>query len=120
MIQERTVSKKTKFPEIRAELKQREEHSKSIHARIRQTAGEERMKFWDEKKSYGRETRFLLLYYAMLRGMPHYVCEQNYNPCFDLAWGICHQAKRLGREYDIHAVADWLKQTKPAAVEAAE
>lgn len=110
------MSKTTKFPEIRAELRQREAHSKSIHQRIRETSGEERMKLWEEKRSYGLDTRFLLLYYAMLRGMPRQVCEPKYRPRWDFAWGMGHHAKRLGHTYDVDAFAAWLSP-KPVAPE---
>lgn len=114
---------KTKFPTLKAELRQRELHSKSIHKRIRETSGEERMRLWEEKRAYGAGTRCVLLLYAMARGMPRSACEpQHRDDAWILPQSIVAQAERLGVElgHDIRearrkAVSEWLKATQQPA-----
>lgn len=115
------MSKRTRFEDLRTELRQREAHSRSIHGQIRQAAGEERMHLWEAKREYGRATRGVLLLYAFLRkrarvrAEPVHMLEQN--PW--LQYLIVREAKRLGREVDTNALDAWMKGAEQVPVETA-
>lgn len=113
------MSKRTRFPELRAELRAREAHSKTIGKRIRETAGEERMKLWEEKRAHGRLTRFLLLAYAFLRGMPRWVCEPLHHPDAWMLLPYVHEhAKRFVADADPKTLKEWLAAAPVAVPEA--
>ena len=69
------MSKKSKYPEIQAELRQREAESRAIRKQIHESSGLDRWNFWNDKRELGSNTRYVLLAYAFLRGMPYAVCE---------------------------------------------
>lgn len=112
------MSRRSKFPELRAELRKREAHSKTIGKRIRETRGEERMKLWEEKRDYGRATRRCLLLLTLLREKPRVWCEpawdQNYTPY--LAYLVVDEAKRFGQTLDHKVIRAWLEARPSVAV----
>jgi len=67
--------KKCRFPEIKAEVKVRQAESQAIRKQINEAHGLDRWCLWQEKRRYGTDTRYLLLAYAFLRGMPYAACE---------------------------------------------
>lgn len=71
------MSKTTKYPTLKAEIKKRQEHSqKVLRFAIQNSTDHERHCAWCDKREYGEVTRGLLLAYVYLRGMPHYAAEQ--------------------------------------------
>lgn len=118
------MSKKTRFPELRAELRQREAHSKTIAKRIRESAGEERMRLWEQKREYGSVTRFILLMYALMRGLPRDHCEPapttergrliRTEQKWWLSSSIVWTAKQRGHVLERTAVEAWLNPKPPA------
>lgn len=57
--------------EVRSRLRQRETGSRALRKAIHESSGMDRWYAWQEKRSFGRETRHLLLAYAFLRGVPY-------------------------------------------------
>jgi len=116
------VSKKSKFPEIRAELRQREQESRAIRKQINGSSGLERWGFWQDKRRYGSDTRDLLLGYAFLRGMPYYVVEAKTTPNLG-PYALCIQRCLEARKHNFEkeAIKAWLevKKTSESAQEAA-
>jgi hypothetical protein len=115
------VGKKCKFPEIRAELRQREQESRAIRKQINESSGMARWAFWEEKRNYGGATRDLLLAYAFLRGMPYRVCEpktsEDYSR-FAPAIQCCLSAH--GHEFEKEAIKAWFEtEASKSAQEAA-
>lgn len=104
------MSKTTKYPEIRTQIKERAAHSRAIHEQIREATGLDRHRLWNEKRWYGAETRLLLLAYAFLRGMPYHAVERKCrnNPC-DLHYAIQRRLKALGHEMERESIKSWLK-----------
>lgn len=112
------MSKKCKYPEIQAELKQREQESRAIRTQIHESSGMERWGFWQDKRQYGGETRALLLGYAFLRGKPYRVCEPKTLPTsgpYAITIQRCLQAR--GHEVAEDAIEAWLK-VEPSNAEA--
>lgn len=112
------MSKKCKYPEIKAELRQREQESRAIRKQIHESSGLIRWSLWQDKRSYGSGTRDLLLAYAFLRGVPYRVCEAKtvpnsgpYPSCIER----CLKAR--GHEVAKEAIEQWLKIEPPAPVE---
>jgi hypothetical protein len=114
------VSKKTKYPEIRAELRTREQESRAIRKQIHESSGLERWGFWRDKRSYGCETRDLLLGYAFLRGRPYRTVEAKTLPNsgpYPTRIQRCLQAR--GHVVDVEAIEQWLEVPAPAAEQVA-
>lgn len=114
------MSKKSKFPEIKAELKQREAESRAIRKQIHESSGMERWGFWADKRRYGSDTRDLLLGYAFLRGVPYRVCEAKtlpnsgpYATCIQR----CLQAR--GQAVDAKVIESWLEVPAPVVEQVA-
>lgn len=121
---ETSMSKRSRFPELKAELCQRQAHAREIGKRIRATSGEERMKLWEEKRDYGRTTRAFLLLYAFMRGRPRAACEpkivsEDYyflRLVFERAYerlGFKTGATPEARRAESDAITTWLKQKPP-------
>lgn len=100
----------SRFPELRAELRQREAHAKAIGVRVRASAGLERMKLWEEKREYGLTTRACLLLLAWLRGKPRTSCEPSHNTEFNwtVSVVIWRESKRFGHEFSPSDARLWL------------
>lgn len=117
------MSKKCKFPELKAEIKQAEADSKLIRKTINESKGLDRHEAWLKKRSHGDQTRLLLLSYAYLRGVPHNVCEPvwRFEHLWFLQYGVSKVLKRFsfGQEVDEKALDAWLKDASKV-VEAAE
>lgn len=56
-------------------LREREHTSKDICAKIRASTGRARYDAWDEKRSYGSNTRWIHLAYGFLKGLPYAAIE---------------------------------------------
>ena len=56
-------------------LKERENQSREIRKTIHASKGMDRWAAWQEKRSYGADTRHILLAYGMARGLPYLACE---------------------------------------------
>jgi hypothetical protein len=115
------MSKKTKFPELKHEIKAREAASREIRQRIHQTSHQERWEAWRDKRREGSTTRCLLLLYAMLRGVPRWVVEAKHHPS-DHWWihmGMNHMAGQRGFELTKDAIEQWLRVEAPKATEVA-
>ena len=108
------MSKRTKFPEIKAELRVREQESRSIRKQIHGSSGMERWGFWQDKRKYGFETRDLLLAYGFLRGVPYLVIEAKTN-----SGPSCTFIQRClaahGHEVAPEAIKAWLSTEAPQA-----
>lgn len=109
------MSKKINFPEVKQELKDRQAASQAIGARIRESKGLERWALWEEKREYGRDTRWLLMVYAFLRGIPFLVVERHSTFRVYDNWAASIHAKRLaeliearGLECDNEKIVAWL------------
>jgi hypothetical protein len=116
------MSKKSKFPELKQEIKTREAASREIRKRIHATSGLDRYKAWVEKRSEGSTTRCLLLMYAMARGIPRCVSEPKYSPA-DHWWlqnGMSHMAAQRNLELSKEAIEQWLKAAPPVVTPEAE
>lgn len=116
------MSKKSKFPELKREICEREAASREIRKKIRATSGLDRYEAWMEKRSEGSTTRCLLLLYAMLRGMPRNVSEAKHSPA-DHWWihnGMSHMAAQRKLELTKEAIELWLKTAPPAIKPEAE
>jgi len=114
------MSKKCKFPEIRAELREREQASRAIRKQIHESSGLERWCFWQSKRSYGSDTRALLLGYAFLRGRPYRTVEAKTLPNsgpYPSRIQKCLQAR--GHEVDVKAIEQWLEVQAPEAEQVA-
>jgi hypothetical protein len=114
------MSKKCKYPEIQAELKQREQESHAIRTQIHESSGMERWGFWQDKRQYGGDTRDLLLAYAFLRGKPYRICEPKTLPNsgpYARRIQRCLQAR--GHEVAEDTIVAWLEAKAPAAEQVA-
>jgi len=101
--------KRVKFPELRSSIRSRQDESRAIRARIHASSGMDRWYVWQEKRSYGHDTRTELLTYAMLRGVPYLACEKK---CEDgnhpSSSSISAVAKFYGHEVTPEQVRTWL------------
>jgi hypothetical protein len=108
------MSKKNKYPKIRAELKQREAESRTICKQIRESSGLDRWGFWEAKRTYGNTTRWLLLSYAFLRGIPYFACERKTaNRPYEKTLAKILQDQ--GIEVDSALIKVWLETSAPQA-----
>jgi hypothetical protein len=123
------VRNSEKYEEIKFELRSRQAESQAIRKQIHATSGLDRYNLWAKKRAYGSDTRYLLLAYAFLRGMPYRVCEPEgssppstilirrkaspHYPDEMIEW-VVENADQI--ETQIEA---WLKATPKAAQEAA-
>lgn len=103
------MSKKSKFPELKQEIKTREAASREIRKLIQGSAGLERHQHWLDKRNYGGHTRDLLLLYAFMRKVPYRVVEPT---CHDLSHeslivGMWYRAKAHGFELDKETFRAW-------------
>lgn len=69
------MEKNAKYSKIREELRLRQAESQAIRKQIHASKGMDKWALWQDKRAYGSETRYLLLAYAFLRGMPYLACE---------------------------------------------
>lgn len=69
------MEKNAKYSKIREELRLRQAESQAIRKQIHASKGMDKWALWQDKRAYGVETRYLLLAYAFLRGMPYLACE---------------------------------------------
>lgn len=112
------MSKKCKFPGIRAELKQRELESRAIRTQIHESSGMARWGFWADKRRYGCDTRDLLLGYAFLRGMPYRVVEAKTQPdSGPYATYIQRCLEARGHAVETAAIEQWLAVPPPEVAE---
>lgn len=116
------MSKKSKFPTLKQEIKDREAASREICKRIHASRGLDRYEAWQEKRSEGNTTRCLLLMYAMLRGLPRHALESKYNP-YDNYWlynGMHHMAGQRNLALTKEAIDAWLSAPAPVVEAPAE
>jgi hypothetical protein len=95
--------KNVKFPKVRTELRVRESESREIRKKIQASTGMDRWHAWVEKRSYGEDTRHLLLAYGYLRGRPYGTCEKK---CGDLNFPSSSYIARLATEYGVQTSAE--------------
>lgn len=110
------MSKKSRFPELKQEIKEREAASREIRKKIQATSGLDRHEAWMEKRSEGSTTRCYLLLYAMLRGLPRSASEPKYNPA-DHWWlqnGMSNMAAHRKLELTKETIELWLQAAPPA------
>lgn len=113
------MSKNVKFPKIKKSLCEREHISRSVHRKaIQESTGMNRWQAWVAKRSYGEDTRHLLLAYGFLRGLPYVACEKK---CDDKnlpsARSIASAAGEQGVNLDVEAVKTWIAETSYVAPE---
>lgn len=114
------MSKKCKFPEIKAELRQREQDSRAIRQQINDSSGMERWGFWVDKRLFGSDTRTLLLGYAFLRGVPYRAVEAKTAPnTGPYAVYIQQFLQTRGHEVAADAIEKWLEAAVPVAEQVA-
>jgi hypothetical protein len=114
------MSKKCKYPELKAEIKNQEAESKAIRKQIHGSSGKERWDYWDNKRTLGFRTRCLLLLYAMLRGVPYRVVEPKSDSIILSFYviGLMEQfANTRGLGLTRAAITEWIN-AKPAEVAA--
>src|SRR4051812_20771206 len=114
------MSKKSRYPELKQEIRDREKDSREIRKRIRASSGMDRWQAWQDKRGEGNTTRCLLLIYAMLRRVPRVVVEGKHdaNHHWWIASGMHRMAEQRGFALTKEAIADWLTAKAPAAVKA--
>lgn len=111
------MSKKSKFPTLKQEIKTQEAASREIRKLIQGSSGMERWQNWADKRSHGNDTRCLLLIYAMLRGIPRYVSEAKHDR-HEFYWihnGMQCMAAQRGFELSKEAIKEWLNAEAPVA-----
>jgi hypothetical protein len=114
------MSKKCKFPEIKAELCLREQASHVIRKQIHESSGIGRWTLWQDKRQYGAETRNLLLAYAFLRGRPYRTVEIKTLPNSGPYAGSIHRCLLShGHEMTKEIIEQWLKVEAPVAEQVA-
>ncbi len=93
----------------------REAESKVICKKIQESSGRDRYDAWNEKRSYGDDTRGLLLASGFVRGIPYKVIEAKVGERREAyAFQIVDAAKRYADiALDGNAVVDWLEGVKP-------
>ncbi len=106
------MSKKTRFPQIRAELRTRQEESRRIGKERQEAKGLERHRLWQEKQLYGERTRHILLAYHFLMGHPYRMAEPKARK--DLSPSphkIEHQIKHFAPDHQatVEQIRDWLR-----------
>ena len=57
-------------------IKVNETESREIRKKIHASKGKERWDLWIDKRELGDQTRYMLLAYAFLRGVPYQIVEQ--------------------------------------------
>jgi hypothetical protein len=110
--------KKIACEKFRASLREQMEESQISVRAIQQTSGKERESAWDQKRCVGRDTRYILLAYAFLRGVPYKVLESftagGNEPSFrSIAYAGLSVA---GLAFDEDAICAWLNGEKPAEI----
>lgn len=115
------MSKKSKFPEIKQAIKDRETQSREMRKRMNQTSGLERHSIWNEKKGYGFDTRALLLLYAFLRKVPYRAVERKccLGERYYISYCIGKLLKTYNLELEIEDIEAWLQIELPTKTEAA-
>lgn len=116
------MSKRSRYPEIKLELCQREQESRAIRKQINGSSGLERWGFWMDKRRYGSDTRDLLLGYAFLRGRAYRDCEIKTAPgSGPYVSCIQHCLEARGHLFEKEAIKVWLEteKTSESAQEAA-
>jgi hypothetical protein len=61
---------------LKQDIKAQVETAKALRNRIRETKGDERHQAWNRKRAHGSGTRYMLLAYGCLRGVPYARIEQ--------------------------------------------
>jgi len=114
------MSKKSRYPELKQEIRDREKASREIRKRIRAASGMDRWEAWQDKRGEGKTTRCLLLIYAMLRGVPRHVGEAKHD--VNDNWWILNGMHRMAeqREYALtkDAIEAWLTAKAPTVAKA--
>lgn len=102
---------------IKQEIKSREIASREIRKMIHGSSGRERHQHWMDKRSYGYDTRCLLLLYAMLRGKPRYTLERKYGDQVFERYYLSPSLERLVEKYGLAytrvEIQSWLWATIP-------
>ena len=111
------MSKNTRFPELKREIREREAASREIRKRIQATTHMERWEAWQTKRQEGSTTRCLLLIYAMLRGVPRHVVEGKHDPNHNywLIRAMTMMAENRLIALDETAIGLWLVAKPPVA-----
>lgn len=113
------MSKKSRFPTLKQEIREREAASREIRKKIQGSAGLDRYQHWIDKRNYGGYTRDLLLFYAFMRKVPYRVVEPT---CRDLShgpliYGLQYCAKDHGIELEKEAIKEWFNVKALVGVE---
>jgi len=116
------MSKKSRYPELKQEIRSRETASREIRKRIHASSGMDRWQAWQDKRGEGNTTRCLLLIYAMLRGVPRFVVEAKHDPNHDwwISNGMHRMAEQRGFGLTKDAIAAWLDAKAPVVAAKAE
>ncbi len=97
-------------PKISAALTERQAESREICKKIRASTGRERMAAWEEKRTFGRGTRHLILAHAMTRKIPYLACEKKHREGNQpSAYELSAILSGLGFPASIEAIRAWLK-----------
>ena len=114
------MSKKSRHPELKQEIRSRETASREIRKRIHALSGMDRWEAWQEKRGEGNTTRCLLLIYAMLRRVPRFVVEGKHdaNHHWWIANGMHQMAEQRGHALTKDAIEEWLTAKAPTAASA--
>jgi len=110
--QKKQVAWQTAKQTIKQEIQLRETASREIRKLIHGSSGMERHGHCLDKRSYGYDTRCLLLLYAMLRGKPRCMLERKYgNRVFEryyLGLSLEKLAEKYGLWYTSIDIQAWL------------
>jgi hypothetical protein len=96
----------------------REAESKVICKKIHESCGMDRWAAWNDKRSYGNETRALLLASGFVKGIPYKaieakVGERNAIGASDILWAASALA---GIALEGNAIVAWLEGAKPETI----
>ena len=98
-----------KYQNVKQEIKTRQAHSQGIHKQIQATHGDERARLWEKKREYGTKTRWILLGYAFLRGVPYRVVEKTRRHSWDNDLDVHRALKELGFEASREDIKAWFQ-----------
>lgn len=103
--------KKEARRKFRLALQEREHGGKDLRAKIQATSDRERFEAWESKRSYGRDTRWILLAYGLVKGVPYKAiegktAEDNYPSVNAIQWGA-QEGAGIALSYD--DITTWLE-----------
>ncbi len=109
-----------KYPEIKAELRDRQAESQALRRRIHAASGMDRWDLWEEKRLFGATTRKIILAYAFLRKVPYLACEVKCLPGNVPVAEYLHEIlTQRGHTAEVETIQTWLETKLETAAVAA-